>query len=330
MISSTRMPRYDTYQSNAAEAPLMRKWVFRALLLSLLLHGGLFAFFQYQRLENFGPAAGERLAPPVRVFKRVNVPKIADEPERLKLPEKTPNIAKIQVPTEKPEMQEVRVAPQAPEVPKPILNEKPKLDLTGVDAMARAEANSRGAMEREMNSLAGALLRDSPRSPRQPVIIARGSGKPGEGGTGASEGIPGMQNIDDALGRTGPLQAGEKIGISGGALFSYNESGVGQESVPMLLKIGDLVKRNPAATFSIEGHTDTFGSPTYNQSLSLARADAVKEWLVENLRIAPERIETKGFGSSKPVLINGVPVAGSIEQQAPNRRVEIVIKTNRK
>jgi outer membrane protein OmpA-like peptidoglycan-associated protein len=329
------MSRYDTYQSNAAEAPLMRKWVFRALLLSLLLHGGLFAFFRYQQLENFGPPPGERLAPPVRVFKRVNIPKIADEAERLKLPDKTPNVAKIQVPTDKPEVDEVRVAPQAPEVPKPILNEKPKLDMLGWEALTKAEANSRGAVEREMNSLAGQLLRESPKSPRQPVINVRGSNKPGEGGVGNAEGIPGMQNIDDALGKTGPLRAGEKIGISGGALFGYNESAVGPASEQMLFKIGELVKKNPAATFSIEGHTDSTGTPEYNQILSERRAEAVRDWLVEKFGIAPGRIQTVGYGSNK--LLVGpdqwkfpLRTQENIEEQAPNRRVEIVIKTNRK
>src|SRR5687767_3915910 len=45
------MAQYETYQSNAAELPLMRKWLLRALVISLLLHAGLVAFFHVKELE---------------------------------------------------------------------------------------------------------------------------------------------------------------------------------------------------------------------------------------------------------------------------------------
>ena len=56
------MSRYDIYQSNAAEVPVMRKWVIRALIISLLIHFGLFVFFQFKKLENFRMPVSERLA----------------------------------------------------------------------------------------------------------------------------------------------------------------------------------------------------------------------------------------------------------------------------
>ena len=89
---------------------------------------------------------------------------------------------------------------------------------------------------------------------------------------------------------------------------------------------GEIIKRNPRATFVIEGHTDSFGGTDYNIQLSQRRADAVKTWLVANLGLPEDRIVTIGYGSTKPI----VPVSGTVEEQAPNRRVEIVIKTNRK
>src|SRR4051794_31864821 len=106
------MPRYETYQSNAAELPMMRKWILRALVISLMLHAGLFIFFHFKRLENFGNMGVERLAPPVRVMTRVNIPKIPDEDTRLVLPDKVPNVAKIALPVDTPQVQEVRISPQ--------------------------------------------------------------------------------------------------------------------------------------------------------------------------------------------------------------------------
>jgi len=89
-------------------------------------------------------------------------------------------------------------------------------------------------------------------------------------------------------------------------------------------KLGELIQRNPRAVFRIEGHTDAIGSREYNLVLSQRRADAMKEWLVASLRLDPARIETVGFGPDKLK----VPADRSIEEQQPNRRVEIVIKTN--
>lgn len=317
------MAHYDSYQSNAAEVPQMRKWVIWALIASLIFHGLLFTYFYSKTLENFGPSDTPRLAKPMRIYPRVTIPKLDDPAEtRLKIPEKLPNTARLQLPADKPQVTEVHVAPQMPELPKTLPVEKPVANVS--DLMAKAEAASRGALDDQLNSLAGSLIKEGPRSPRQPVLTVAG-GKPGDGGAGDAEGIPGMQNIDSALARTGPLPVGDKIGMPGGALFQHDNSELRPESLDELQKLGELVKRNPNATFSIEGHTDATGSPEYNQALSERRAESVKAWLVARLGIAPDRIQAYGFGSTKLI----VPADKSIDEQQPNRRVEIVIKTNR-
>ena len=68
------MVQYETYQSNAAEAPIMRRWVFAGLFLSLLLHAGLLTFFYMHRVEGFS-AAEARIEPsPVFKMKQVSIP----------------------------------------------------------------------------------------------------------------------------------------------------------------------------------------------------------------------------------------------------------------
>ena len=321
------MSRYDIYQSNAAEAPLMRKWVLRAFVVSLLLHAGLFAFFQYKKLENFAVPT-ERLAPPVRVFKRVAIPEIPKDADDLRVKlDKTPKLDRITVPTDKPEVQEVRLAPQVTEMPKPMLTEKPKADPGGTDLLAKVEAATRGQMDKELSTLAGSLIKEGPKSPRQPVLKLPASNKAGDGLAGDREGIPGLKTIDEALAAVGPLPVGDRpIGMPGGALYEYDSADLKPEAIAELQKLGELIRRNPKATFSIEGHTDSFGGPEYNAGLSERRAEAVKVWLVENMGVAPQRIQTRGLGNTKWI----VPPGRSIEEQAPNRRVEIVIKTNRK
>jgi outer membrane protein OmpA-like peptidoglycan-associated protein len=67
------------------------------------------------------------------------------------------------------------------------------------------------------------------------------------------------------------------------------------------------------------GHTDNNGGDDVNMPLSEKRAAAVKEWLVRR-GLKDDRIETKGFGSTKPVADNSTDAGRS-----RNRRVEIVL-----
>ena len=90
-------------------------------------------------------------------------------------------------------------------------------------------------------------------------------------------------------------------------------------STPALTAIADLLRRQPQLLPSIEGHTDNIGSDSYNQDLSTRRAAAVKEALVRDFAVVPERLSSPGFGERRPVEPNET-IAG----RARNRRVELV------
>ena len=328
------MEHYDEFRATAVEAPIIRRWLFLALILSLGIHGGLIVWFYKKQLQNFGPAEVPALAPPTFVVKQVYVdPKSFEQPEETRLTtNETTTVRKmenIEIPKDKPQVgdaQDIRVAPQVSELPKQLLNEKPKVGSAGADKLAAMDALSRGNMEKELNSLAGAFLKESPRvSARQPIV--RGGSSVGEEGIGSAPGIPGLKSHDEALAQTGPLPAGDApIGMPGGALFEYDSYDLRPESLNELKKLGELITRNPNATFSIEGHTDSFGSPEYNLQLSEKRAESVKLWLVEIMGIPAQRIQTRGFGNTKALVSSDK----SKEEQAPNRRVEIVVKTHRR
>jgi OOP family OmpA-OmpF porin len=51
--------------------------------------------------------------------------------------------------------------------------------------------------------------------------------------------------------------------------------------------------------FLIAGHTDASGPPDYNLALSERRAQAVRDFLISNFGIAPERLLARGFGPSR-------------------------------
>ena len=142
---------------------------------------------------------------------------------------------------------------------------------------------------------------------------------------GPNVGVPNFSNLDSLLSQQGPLSSKTApILLPTDLLFDYDSATLRSQAVGSLGQLAELIERNPNSTFIIEGHTDNFGTPEYNQGLSKVRAESVKAWLVQNAGIDPARIQTRGLGMSR-LLVAG----GSVEQQQLNRRVEIVIKTNR-
>jgi outer membrane protein OmpA-like peptidoglycan-associated protein len=242
----------------------------------------------------------------------------------VKLPASAPKPEELSIPSEKPEPREIILKPSATEVQSPLLQEKPEAKPINWDQLMKTDQISAGSADKELGAIASGLLKDTPKSRNQPVIkLPKGRGD----GSDAWEGIPGRRSLDDALSRTGPLPAGgAPIAMPGGALFDYDRAELRQDAVDEMQKLAELIRRNPAASFRIEGHTDSIGSREYNLELSLRRAEAVKGWLVQALRIDPSRIDTVGLGPDHLL----VPGDKSIEEQQPNRRVEIVIKTARK
>lgn len=75
----------------------------------------------------------------------------------------------------------------------------------------------------------------------------------------------------------------------------------------------------------VEGHTCQIGTAKHNKVLSLNRAKAVEEQLI-NLGFSPDKIKIVGRGSVAPVIVNGKPLTGqNRDELAPNRRVEVKI-----
>jgi outer membrane protein OmpA-like peptidoglycan-associated protein len=71
----------------------------------------------------------------------------------------------------------------------------------------------------------------------------------------------------------------------------------------------------------IEGHTDDLGSHTYNQQLSLKRAQRIREIMVQQTGLSADSIEVKALGEQFPAVPNA-----SEAQRRLNRRVEIKVK----
>ncbi len=86
-----------------------------------------------------------------------------------------------------------------------------------------------------------------------------------------------------------------------------------------LAKVSGIILAYPSLHVSVEGHTDSVGGDEYNQSLSELRAQAVRDYFVQQ-GIASSAIEAHGFGKTAPIASNDTP-----EGRQQNRRVELVL-----
>jgi outer membrane protein OmpA-like peptidoglycan-associated protein len=105
-----------------------------------------------------------------------------------------------------------------------------------------------------------------------------------------------------------------------GILFDTGKDVLRPESEPVLEALAKAMKGDPKSRYIIEGHTDNRGGEAMNQDLSDRRAARVKSWLVA-AGIDGGRLDTKGYGQSRPALPND-----SEAGRAANRRVEVAIK----
>ena len=105
----------------------------------------------------------------------------------------------------------------------------------------------------------------------------------------------------------------------GDVLFEYGQAALRIEALANLDQLVSFIEDYPQRTVSIEGHTDSRGSESFNLKLSQARADSVRGALIER-GVTAGRIQAVGLGEEFPLASNETDFG---RQQ--NRRVEIVI-----
>ena len=102
--------------------------------------------------------------------------------------------------------------------------------------------------------------------------------------------------------------------------FDTGKATIRPESSTILDQASVLLKQATSVKAEIAGHTDNVGAADSNLSLSQARADSVRDALLER-GIAADRLTARGYGASVPVADNR-----SEDGRALNRRVELVKK----
>ena len=105
-----------------------------------------------------------------------------------------------------------------------------------------------------------------------------------------------------------------------GLRFSPGATKLDKTHSKLLDKAAEALGLFPAATARVEGHTDSEGGEELNQRLSEARAKAVADYLVNKLKLTPDKLPAAGYGESRPIAGND-----TAEGRARNRRIDIVL-----
>jgi outer membrane protein OmpA-like peptidoglycan-associated protein len=106
--------------------------------------------------------------------------------------------------------------------------------------------------------------------------------------------------------------------------FDFDSAQLNREGIEQLDTAGRALSdpRLASRRFMLGGHTDDRGNSEYNRELSLRRAESARQYLIEEHGIAPERLETAGFGSQHPKVDAKTPEARKVNRRVVLEMVE--------
>ncbi len=310
-------------------------WAAVAMLISILLHVvAFFALdqmkiaFDFQPTEEIGtrpidvrqveirPMENDRSQPPEEIVKPpTDTAALLDEVELLDI---LPKDQEIDI---KPDIIEAEYALQLQNPAREGSPEATALEIaTGfeVDAdlpdLGRQPESIRPAEVGQITVDPGAVeVDDSEIGKLTEDLIRKGANGKVENGT-----LDGMTSLDKLLDLPPNILLSKKTMLPSDLLFEFNSSELRESAKVGLMKLGLLMDRNPGLYCWIEGHTDLVGGDDFNLNLSIMRAEAVKSYLVNSLRMDESKIITRGLGRFEPIV-----TTGTAEEQSVNRRVEV-------
>jgi outer membrane protein OmpA-like peptidoglycan-associated protein len=312
-------------------------WVGVALLVAIVLHAVAFlALGQIKVALGFQEAEEIRTAP-INVDQVEVLPPAMDDlaaqPEPTVLPDAAALLDEIDILSQLPEDMELDITPDTIDPEFAITPQQPLPE--GVPQSIELDASSDFDLLSELPEI-GRTEQPLPIAAEGQVIIDPGEVtvadpsldeftakilKQGAEGMAPAGSLDGVVTLDDLVGLPENVLVGKKTMLPSDLLFDYNSAELRESARVGLMKLALLVERNPNLFCWIEGYTDLYGGVAFNLDLSKRRAQAVKSYLVESLRLPNAKIATRGYGRSRPLVAEG-----SVEEQAPNRRVEIKMR----
>ena len=112
-----------------------------------------------------------------------------------------------------------------------------------------------------------------------------------------------------------------RLVIDSAVLFDPGKIALKANAAEEFKKVADFVNNFSPSKLVIEGHTDSDGDANANHQLSVARAETIRQYLIDAYDfITPAMVDAKGFGEERPVVPNSSP-----ENKTLNRRIEVIV-----
>jgi OOP family OmpA-OmpF porin len=110
--------------------------------------------------------------------------------------------------------------------------------------------------------------------------------------------------------------------------FDFDKSTLKPEAQTILKRNIQLLKDNPKTQVRIAGYTSASGTEAYNQKLSERRANSVRDYLIKEGIITPDRLTTIGYGEANPAMYEAAPKDLYSKAAKANMRVlfEIIVR----
>lgn len=108
-----------------------------------------------------------------------------------------------------------------------------------------------------------------------------------------------------------------RLSIPGNITFPNDSAQIVTGFYPVLEDVAKVLNRYDKTRLSIEGHTDSVGDASYNNELSMRRANSVANYL-QSTAVDASRLQTLGMGESQPIANNNTS-----QGRQENRRVEL-------
>jgi len=329
-------------------------WVSLAMLLSILVHLGLYMMFENIQVKQIVPGFQQVIQLPVEraetVVDEQTMKRLAEEARPAPQPlEPIKEEAKIEEPAaEMPDITEtIKLTPatdvvtnlfttsEAPALPgglsMPDLSKSMDFELPKGTSAAEVKAQLAKASQTASANQPTIYVDETLQVGVDTDELVKQMTKKVGGNLGA-EISERFSSIEDLLG-SGVKKPTTEVLIPTDLLFAFGAYEVKEEAKLSLMKLGMIVLANKDATFVFKGFTDSIPfrnasnkpGPKTNEELSLARAEAVRTWLVSQLGLDGYDLQVAGYGASNLL----VPPTGKIEidkvQESLNRRVEVEI-----
>ena len=186
---------------------------------------------------------------------------------------------------------------------------------TDITAIPQTQSSAPASVSEQASAVAPAEPASSALSAQDNSLSAQGSNLAAQGSNLSAQGSS-LSGTETGF--------NIQINLSSDVLFDFDKAELKPEADADLQKAADIIRQKGQGVILITGHTDSKGSDAYNQRLSLARAQAVKNWF--EAKGLQQNYQLEGLGATRPIAPNTHPDGSdNPEGRAQNRRVEIIV-----